>query len=45
VIIASSQGGVDIESVAANSPDAIIKSPINIFNGFLLKYTSVFLYI
>jgi succinyl-CoA synthetase beta subunit len=33
VIIASSQGGVDIESVAANSPDAIIKSPINIFNG------------
>ncbi len=29
VLIASAQGGVDIEHVAANSPDAIVREPIN----------------
>ena len=29
VLIASSEGGMDIEEVAANTPDAIIREPIN----------------
>lgn len=33
VIIASSQGGVNIEEVAKENPDAIIKEPIDIING------------
>ncbi|CAG8458006.1 2953_t:CDS:2 [Ambispora leptoticha] len=33
VVVASSQGGVDIESVAAENPDAIIKLPIDIDVG------------
>ena len=33
MIVASSQGGVDIESVAAENPDAIIKHPIDINKG------------
>ncbi|CAH0386175.1 unnamed protein product [Bemisia tabaci] len=33
VIIASSQGGVNIEEVAAENPDAILYEPINIFEG------------
>jgi len=33
VIVASSQGGVDIESVAAESPEAIIKFPIDMKTG------------
>jgi len=33
MIIASSQGGVDIEGVAAENPDAIVKLPISIHEG------------
>lgn len=33
VIVASSQGGVDIETVAAETPDAIITHPINLDKG------------
>lgn len=33
VIIASSQGGVNIEDVAAENPDAILKIPIDIIEG------------
>uniref|UniRef100_T1GFE3 ATP-grasp fold succinyl-CoA synthetase-type domain-containing protein n=1 Tax=Megaselia scalaris TaxID=36166 RepID=T1GFE3_MEGSC len=33
VIIASSQGGVNIEEVAAENPDAIIYEPIDIAKG------------
>ncbi|KAK6341705.1 Succinate--CoA ligase [ADP-forming] subunit beta, mitochondrial [Orbilia brochopaga] len=33
VIVASSQGGMDIETVAKESPDAIITTPINIHEG------------
>jgi succinyl-CoA synthetase beta subunit len=33
VIIASSQGGVNIEDVAAENPDAILKIPIDIQEG------------
>ncbi|XP_071440617.1 succinate--CoA ligase [ADP-forming] subunit beta, mitochondrial [Hetaerina americana] len=33
VVIASSQGGVNIEEVAAENPDAIIKEPIDITKG------------
>lgn len=33
VIVASSQGGVDIESVAAENPDAIITLPVSIADG------------
>lgn len=34
VLIASSEGGVNIEEVAASNPDAIIKVPIDITKGF-----------
>lgn len=33
VIITSSQGGTNIEEVAAENPDAIIKEPIDIISG------------
>ncbi|KAJ2963638.1 hypothetical protein NQZ79_g1456 [Umbelopsis isabellina] len=33
VLVASSQGGVDIEAVAAENPDAIITMPIDIHKG------------
>ena len=33
VLIASSEGGVNIEDVAASNPDAIIKVPIDINEG------------
>jgi len=32
-LIASAQGGVNIEEVAAENPDAIIKEPIDITKG------------
>lgn len=35
VVIASSQGGVSIEDVAAENPDAIIYEPIDIAKGEL----------
>merc|ERR1739848_279512 len=34
VLIASSEGGVNIEDVAASNPDAIIKVPIDAIEGF-----------
>merc|ERR1712226_1499261 len=34
VLIASSEGGVNIEDVAAANPDAIVKIPIDIHRGF-----------
>lgn len=33
VIVASPRGGVDIESVAATSPEAIFKEPVNLLKG------------
>ena len=33
VIIASSEGGVNIEEVASKNPDAILREPIDIHNG------------
>lgn len=33
MLIGSSQGGVNIEDVAAENPDAIIKEPIDIVEG------------
>lgn len=33
VIVASSQGGMDIEAVAAENPEAILKLPIDINRG------------
>ena len=37
VLIASSEGGVNIEDVAESNPDAIIKVPIDINEGFSLE--------
>ncbi|KAI8326230.1 succinate-CoA ligase [Martensiomyces pterosporus] len=37
VIVASSQGGVDIETVAAENPDAIVKLPVDIKAGLSLE--------
>ncbi|KAJ2249331.1 succinate--CoA ligase beta chain, partial [Coemansia sp. RSA 454] len=37
VIVASSQGGVDIESVAAENPEAIVKLPVDIKKGLSLE--------
>merc|ERR1712150_364723 len=37
VLIASSEGGVNIEDVAASNPDAIIKVPIDINEGFKIE--------
>ncbi|TPX36573.1 succinate---CoA ligase (ADP-forming) [Synchytrium microbalum] len=36
VLVASSQGGVDIEQVAAENPEAIIRLPVDIFKGLQL---------
>ena len=33
VLIASAQGGVNIEDVAATNPEAILKFPIDIYKG------------
>ena len=33
VMIASSEGGVNIEDVAERNPDAIVKTPIDIMEG------------
>lgn len=33
IVIASSQGGVNIEEVAATNPDAIVKMPIDVNVG------------
>lgn len=37
VIIASSQGGVNIEEVAAENPDAIIYEPIDVIKGLTVE--------
>ncbi|KAG7502600.1 succinate-CoA ligase ADP-forming subunit beta, mitochondrial [Solea senegalensis] len=37
VLIGSSQGGVNIEDVAAENPDAIVKEPIDIVTGIKLE--------
>lgn len=34
VIIASAQGGTEIEEIAANRPDMIVKVPVSIYEGF-----------
>jgi len=33
VLVASSQGGMDIEAVAAESPDAIVTEPVDLKAG------------
>ena len=37
MLIGSSQGGVNIEDVAAENPDAIIKEPIDIVEGIKME--------
>jgi succinyl-CoA synthetase beta subunit len=37
MVVASSQGGVDIESVAAENPEAILKLPVNIDQGLQMS--------
>lgn len=37
VLIGSSQGGVNIEDVAAENPDAIVKEPIDIVEGIKME--------
>lgn len=37
MLIGSSQGGVNIEDVAAESPDAIVKEPIDIVEGIKME--------
>lgn len=37
VLVASSQGGMDIETVAAENPEAILKHNVDIFKGKLIK--------
>jgi succinyl-CoA synthetase beta subunit len=39
VIIASSEGGVEIETVASENPSAIVKEPIDIMDGLLNEQT------
>ena len=41
LIIASSQGGVDIETVAVENPNAIVKVPIDIQEGFQQKHADI----
>jgi succinyl-CoA synthetase beta subunit len=36
-IIASAEGGVDIEKVAAERPEAIVKQPVDITRGLTLQ--------
>ena len=40
VLVASKQGGMDIESVAHDTPDAIFQLPVDIING--LSYSQAF---
>lgn len=37
MLIGSSQGGVNIEDVAAENPDAIVKEPIDIMEGIKME--------
>lgn len=37
VLVGSRQGGVDIESVAKETPEAIIKQPVDIISGNYLR--------
>lgn len=37
VLIGSSQGGVNIEDVAAENPEAIVKEPIDIVEGIKME--------
>lgn len=37
MLIGSSQGGVNIEDVAAENPDAIVKEPIDIVEGIKIE--------
>jgi succinyl-CoA synthetase beta subunit len=37
VLIASSEGGVNIEEIAERNPDAIIKIPVDIHEGFNIE--------
>lgn len=37
MLIGSSQGGVNIEDVAAENPDAIVKEPIDIVKGIKME--------
>jgi len=36
VLVGSQQGGVDIEQVAKDSPEAIVKMGVDIINGLLI---------
>ena len=38
VLVGSSQGGVDIEEVAAATPDAIFKVPVDVTQGMFYKH-------
>ena len=40
-MIASSEGGVNIEEVAERNPDAIVKTPIDITQGLSLATAKV----
>ena len=37
VLVGSQQGGVDIEQVAKDSPEAIVKMGVDIINGLLIS--------
>lgn len=37
MLIGSSQGGVNIEDVAAENPDAIVKEPVDIVEGIKME--------
>jgi len=39
VLVASAQGGMDIETVAHNTPDAIVKEPVDIMKGIQPEQT------
>ena len=41
VIITSTQGGSNIEEIAAENPDAIIRHPIDIYRGLQIEETLV----
>ncbi len=41
VLIASSEGGVNIEEIAEKNPDAIVKTPIDITQGLSLDTAKV----
>ncbi|EDO39934.1 predicted protein [Nematostella vectensis] len=42
VLVGSQQGGVDIESVAKETPDAIIKQPVDIISGLKIDEARTF---